>query len=348
VDGPQTFEAMHSLIAGAKSTIEFEHYYFAPDEIGRGFVDAMAEAARRGVKVRVLIDWIGARMGTAKALQEVVRAGGEVRMFNRPGFRRWMGFIPRDHRKLIVVDKRVGITGGVGIGAEWAHRLKPHRTAPWRDTAVEIRGPAATDMVRAFLVMWNRAIGKRLTREERRARLAPTGTQLDSAREPAALVGIVEGEPGRARVARALQLAAVGAERSIWIASAYFIPSPREVESLTGAARDGVDVRLLLPNSNDHPWVTRLSRRYYKYLLRGGVRIWEWGGLMMHAKSSVTDSRVTRVGSTDFNPLGVAVNFELDAFIDDQTLGNAAERQFLMDLELSKEVTKVGGRIRQV
>jgi cardiolipin synthase len=146
-------------------------------------------------------------------------------------------------------------------------------------------------------------------------------------------------------VARALQLTTVGAERTIWIATAYFLPSFREIEALAGAARDGVDVRLLVPNRNDHQWVTWAGRRVYGHLLRGGVRIWEWNGSMMHAKMSVADGRVTRLGSTDFNPLGVAVNYELDAFVDDFTFGHAAGLQFLKDLDSSTEVVLRGGRV---
>ena len=148
----------------------------------------------------------------------------------------------------------------------------------------------------------------------------------------------MEGEPGRFRVSRALQIQAVSAERSIWIATAYFAPSYSEVEALTGAARDGVDVRVLVPSRNDHPWVTLLTRRYYRRLLTNGVRVWEWKGEMMHAKTSVVDGRWVRVGSTDFNPLGVAINYELDAVIEDAELGAEAERMFLADLEISREI----------
>jgi phosphatidylserine/phosphatidylglycerophosphate/cardiolipin synthase-like enzyme len=124
------------------------------------------------------------------------------------------------------------------------------------------------------------------------------------------------------------------------LASAYFIPSFAEVDSLAGAARDGVDVRLLLPSTNDHPWVNRFSRRFYRRLLANGARIWEWSGEMMHAKTSVVDGAWTRVGSTDFNPLGVAINYELDAYIEDSAVAHAAERLFLADLEMSKEILR--------
>jgi cardiolipin synthase len=137
---------------------------------------------------------------------------------------------------------------------------------------------------------------------------------------------------------------AISAERSIWIASAYFVPAPSEVEALTGAARDGVDVRVLVPSRNDHFWVSMLTRRYYRRLLANGVRIWEWKGEMMHAKTSVIDGRWVRVGSTDFNPLGVSINYELDAVVEDSALGSEAESMFLADLEMSQEVVMANRR----
>ncbi len=131
------------------------------------------------------------------------------------------------------------------------------------------------------------------------------------------------------------------AERSIWLARAYFVPSFAEVDVLSGAARDGVDVRLLVPGKNDHPWVGSLTRRCYRRLLRNGARVWEWSGDMMHAKTSIVDGRWIRVGSTDFNPLGVAINYELDAFIEDASVAAAAEEMFLGDLDQSHEVRLV-------
>lgn len=348
VDGSDTFPHMLELINSAETSIDIEQYYWHADEVGCGFCDALTAAAKRGVRVRVLVDWFGSAFKAVKQLRAVTQAGGEVRVFNPPGFRRWLGILPRDHRKLLVVDSRVGVTGGLGIAEAWGKWHPLRRTgAPWRDTGVSITGPAATDLERAFLVMWHLAVGKRLTRAERRARQMAAGAKVDARRDPPALVGIVEGFPGRTRVARALQLGAVAADRSIWLASAYFLPGYREVESLLGAARDGVDVRVLVPNKNDQQWVTGFSRRYYKVLLRGGIRIWEWDGVMMHAKTSVTDGRVTRVGSTDVNPLGVAINYELDAYIEDAGLGAAAEAQFLRDLDRSTEVRLLGGRIRR-
>jgi len=191
----------------------------------------------------------------------------------------------------------------------------------------------------AFDTMWERSQKRERRGSHRLTRRSARGAHLDPATATPALVGIVEGEPLRLRIARALQMQAISAERSIWIANAYFVPSPSEVEALLGAARDGVDVRILVPARNDHRWVSFLTRRYYRRLLTNGVRIWEWKGTMMHAKTSVVDGRWVRVGSTDFNPLGVAINYELDAVIEDAELGAHAEAMFLEDLALSREIT---------
>src|SRR5438034_11305497 len=187
--------------------------------------------------------------------------------------------------------------------------------------------------------MWRRATGSERRGSHRFLRRRARGAHLDPSVATPALVGIIEGEPLKLRVARALQMQAIAAERSIWIASAYFTPSFTEVEALTGAARDGVDVRVLVPSRNDHPWVTLLTRRYYRRLLTNGVRAWEWKGEMMHAKTSVVDGRWVRVGSTDSSILGVAINYELDALVEDPTIGSEAAARFLADLNDSHEAT---------
>jgi len=343
-DGPATFTAMLDLIERAQTSVALESYIFRSDEVGHQFGDALVRAVGRDVAVRLLLDWIGVR-GTSRAfLRQLARAGIAIQVFNPPGFRPWLGLVPRDHRKLLVVDDTVGITGGVGVGREWTTGVLKRHRCRWRDTAVLIQGPAARDMVSAFETMWRRSVGRERRGSHRFLRRAARGAHLDPSTHTPALVGIIEGEPLRLRVSRALQIQAISAERSIWIATAYFAPSPSEVEALNGAARDGVDVRILVPSRNDHPWVSLLARRYYRRLLTNGVRIWEWQGEMMHAKTSVIDGRWVRVGSTDFNPLGVAINYELDAVIEDRTLGEQAEAMFLSDLESSKEVGLKGTR----
>lgn len=338
-DGPATFSEMIHLIDRAKHSVALEVYIFRSDEVGEQMADALVRAAERGVAVRLLVDWVGTRGTSRKLFTRLRRSGIEVAVFSALGFRRWLGLIPRDHRKLLVVDGRVGITGGFGVGREWTTGVQKTHRSRWRDTAVRIEGEAAGDMAHAFDRMWSRTTGKERRGSHRFLRRPARGAHLDPSTDRPALVGIVEGEPLRLRISRALQIQAISARRSIWIATAYFTPSPSEVEALNGAARDGVDVRILVPSRNDHPWVSFLARRYYRRLLTNGVRIWEWQGEMMHAKTSVIDGRWVRVGSTDFNPLGVAINYELDAVIEDATLGRQAEEMFLADLEGSREIT---------
>ena len=196
-NGPATFAAMLELIGSAERSVSLEGYIFRNDEVGQQFSDALIAAARRGVTVRLLVDWIG-RMGTPRSFFNTMRAGGvEVQIFNPPGFHRWLGLVPRDHRKLLVIDSAVGITGGVGVGREWTTGvLKTHRSR-WRDTAVKIEGPAANDMVQAFDNMWRRTTGKERRGSHRFLRRPARGAHLDPATDSPALVGIIEGEPLR-------------------------------------------------------------------------------------------------------------------------------------------------------
>ena len=338
-DGPETFDEMLELIHNAKSSVALESYILRSDEVGERFADALTSAAKRGIAVRMITDWIGARGTSSGFYSRLRKVGIELRVFNTPGMHAWLGLIPRDHRKLLVVDQAIGVTGGVGIGREWLQGVATERRSRWRDAAIRIEGPAALDMLQAFENMWRRVSHHERRGSHRFMKKRPSGAHLDPATHEPALVGIIEGEPLRLRVARALQMQAIAAERSIWIASAYFTPSWAEVEALTGAARDGVDVRVLVPSRNDHPWVTMLTRRYYRRLLTNGVRVWEWKGEMMHAKTSVVDGRWVRVGSTDFNMLGVAINYELDALVEDAAIGSEAAERFLTDLEDSHEVS---------
>ena len=343
-DGPGTFEAMLAMIDAAQESVEFEGYIYRRDEIGMRFAKAFVDAAERGVRVRVLMDWVGRLPTPASFFRKLIRENLDVRLFNPPGFRAWLGLLPRDHRKVLVVDGKSGVTGGIGIGLEWNYGMIRRRKSPWRDTSIRIDGDAVQDLLQAFERMWARARGRKGPRQ--RVQRAPSRSFLNTRFHPESLVGIIEGEPGKSRVSRAMQIQAVAAEKSIWIASAYFMPSGSEIEALSGAARDGVDVRVLVPSRYDHFWLRGLMTRSYHRLLRNGVRIWEWRGEMMHAKTSVVDGRWVRVGSTDFNPLSVSINYELDAVIEDAALGTAAEAMFLEDLQKSKELRLARSAIR--
>ena len=336
-DGPATFDCMIAAIDAARDYVSLESYLIVSDDTGHRFATALAAAAKRGARVRVLADWIGSRGVSHAFWRELRDAKVEVRVFNPPGFRRWLGIIPRDHRKVFVADDRVGVTGGIGIADFWRGTVRRSKRATWRDTGVRIAGPAVLDMAAAFDTMWRRAGGEEM-RPPRRAVREPRGSGVDPDSARGAVVGIIEGEPWRMRLARTYNLFATAAERSFWLASAYFFPSDAQMESLAIAAMDGVDVRILVPGASDHPWFGKLTSRTYKYLLASGVRIWEWKGEMMHAKFGVIDGQWVRVGSTDFNVLGVQVNYELDALIQDAAVGAAAEAMFEEDIAQSKEV----------
>jgi cardiolipin synthase len=282
-DGPGTFDAMLAMIDAATETVEFEGYIFRRDEIGQRFAKAFIDAAGRGVKVRVLMDWLGRLPTPASFFRRLQRENLEVRLFNPPGFRAWLGILPRDHRKVLVVDGKSGVTGGIGIGLEWNYGMIRRRKSPWRDTAVRIDGDAASDLLQAFERMWARS--RRRMGPRPKVVRAPRGSFLNTRFHAGSLVGIIEGEPGRLRVSRALQIQAVAAEKTIWIASAYFMPNASEIEALSGAARDGVDVRVLVPSRYDHFWLRGVMTRSYHRLLRNGVRIWEWRGEMMSGRS---------------------------------------------------------------
>jgi cardiolipin synthase len=329
IDGPAVYEAMHALIATATRRIHCENYIFRADTVGQGFAAALAAKARAGVRVRVLYDWLGSISTPRRQWRELRAAGVEVSAFSPPRLRDPLGFIARDHRKLLSVDGRAAVTGGLCIGDEWVG--DPSRDdPPWRDTGIRVDGPAARALDHAFAESWHAAGGGPID----------DGTEIDaevaSAGETA--IRVVATRPGDSRAWRVLDLIlALGAER-IWVTDAYLAAPARLYQVFQDAAADGVDVRLLLPGGSDIPLVRDISRTGYRRLLRSDVRIWEWGGNMLHAKTVTVDGRWVRVGSSNPNPSSLMANWEIDLFIDDPALAAAMERQFVADLGGSGEV----------
>jgi len=174
-DGPETFDEMLELIHGAKHAVALESYILRSDEVGARFSDALIAASKRGVRVRVITDWIGTRGTSRKFLNTMRKHGVDLRIFNTPGFHAWLGLVPRDHRKLLVIDETIGVTGGVGLGREWLVGVAKKKRGRWRDAAVRIQGPAAGDMQTAFDNMWLRVTGKERRGSHRLLRKKPTG-----------------------------------------------------------------------------------------------------------------------------------------------------------------------------
>ena len=333
-DGPQIYPAMLERIAQAREWIHFDNYIFRHDLTGRRFADALCERARAGIRVRVLADWFGSFATSRRFWNQMRQAGIEVRLFGLPDLLRPIRNLTRDHRKLMVVDGRTAVTGGFCIGNEWSGDPAKGRQ-PWRDTGVVIDGPAAAALDQAFAAIWL-VTGEGLPAEELAADVAACGD---------AAVRVVAGEPAGVRAARMTELLLAGSAERVWLTEAYLV-APRGIyRALLDAAREGVDVRLLVPGTSDLPQVRNVTRTGYRELLEAGVRIFEWRGPMLHAKTIVADGRWVRVGSTNMNVSSLVANYELDVLIDDQEFALQMEAQFRRDLDQSVEVWLKPARI---
>lgn len=333
-DGPSTFSAWLEAIESAERFVYFENYLVRNDFVGRDFRDALVRKARQGVPVYVIYDWVGCWATPGSFWKPLREAGVHVAAFNPPKVAMGdpFGALQRDHRKLVVVDGRIAYLGGLCVGSEWAGTATE---APWRDTGVEIRGPAALAAARGFESVWNEVAEPIYLAATLEQRVETGGTP----------VWLIEGMPGRTRVYRTLHLAASRARRSIWITDAYFV-APRSVsEALASAAQQGVDVRILVPAHNNWPIVGSVSRGGYRYLLEAGVRIFEWQGRMIHAKTSVVDGVWSRIGSSNLNSASLLGNWELDVGVLDEGLGQQLEGLFLADLASSVEIVLPGGPV---
>jgi cardiolipin synthase len=330
-DGPSTFDTWIDAINAAERYVHFENYIIRNDKIGRIFRDVLIEKARQGIEVRVLYDWVGCWATSRGYWKPFRQADVEVRSFNRPSFQDPYGIFQRDHRKLVVVDGKVAFAGGFCVGQEWAGRSD---YPPWRDTGLEIRGPAAVAAARAFERIWN-VMGESIPSHYLEDQMIQTGDTS---------VWLIEGEPRRSRVMRTLSLVAAMAKERLWITDPYFVAPGIVAEAMTEAARAGVDVRLLVPANNNWPLVGSLSRAGYRYLLDHGVRLFEWKGPMIHAKSAVADGIWCRVGSSNLNAWSLLGNWEIDVGVMDTSLAEQLEALFLEDLGYSSEVILPGSR----
>jgi cardiolipin synthase len=326
-DGPAIFPAMLERIAAAERWIHLDSYIIRGDETGRRFADALIERAAHGVAVRIVTDWLGSATTRQRYWRRLRQAGIQVRMFNPPQLLRLRRNLVRDHRKVLVVDGKTAVIGGHCLGDEWAGDPARDR-APWRETACAIDGPAAVAVDRAFANVWDR-MGEPVPEHELTADPpAPGDSELR----------VMAGEPDRVRASRVTELLLDAAERRIWITDAYLV-APRGIyQGLIDAARDGVDVRLLMPGTSDLTHLQNLTRIGYRDLLRAGVRIFEWRGPMLHAKTVVTDGRWVRIGSTNLNVSSLLANYELDIVTDDPRLALEMETQYRRDLEASAEI----------
>ncbi len=335
-DARENYPAWEDAIRRATRTIHLEMYIIHADRVGRRFMDLLAAKARDGVRVRLIYDWFGCGLSRlAGVFRPLELAGAEVRVFNPPTITALAGWVRRNHRKLLVVDDEVAFIGGLCIGQAW-EGFPDRGRAPWRDTAVEIRGPAVAHASAAFAESW------RLT----------GGADIPAADTPApagdVALRIVPTEPFMANLFRVDLLVTALARERLWITDAYFIGHGPFADALMRTARDGVDVRLLLPHGSDVGWTVPVSRTLYRSLLDAGVKVYEWTGSMIHAKTAVADGRWARVGSTNLNINSWLGNWELDVAIEDDAVAAVMEQQFLEDLAQSTAITRgADGRLMQ-
>jgi cardiolipin synthase len=329
-DAEENYPAWLEAIDGAERTIHFEMYIFRDDATGHRFADRLCARARTGVRVRVLYDWLGALGKTPRRFWNRLReAGCEVRCVNPPQPQNPLGWLSRDHRKLLTVDGQIAFVTGLCIASQWEGN--PARNIPpWRDTGVSLRGPVVADCERAFAAVWA-AGGEPVPDAE-----IPVGEEIPRAGEMD--VRLIATAPDTAGLFRLDLLVAGLARRNLWLADAYFAGNAAYIDALRSAVGAGVDVRLLVPGVSDIPVVANFSRTMYRPLLEGGVRVFEWNGPMMHAKTAVADGRWARVGSTNLNAASWFGNWELDVAVENESFGRTMEEAYVHDLESATEI----------
>jgi len=330
INADQNYPAWLAAIASAREHVHFESYIIHEDSAGLEFGDALIAKAQQGVRVRLIYDWMGAIGKTSRKFWNRLRtAGVEVRCYNPPHFDSPLGWLSRDHRKMLAVDGEIGFICGLCVGRMWVGEPRKN-IDPWRDTGIEVRGPALADVERAFAEVWA-MIGEPIPEDELNGMKAPSS-------EGDVSVRIVATVPAIGGLFRLDQLVAAIARRRLWLTDAYYAGTAPYVQALRAAAQDGVDVRLLVPNATDIPLLRLISRSGYRPLLEAGIRVFEWNGTMIHAKTAVADGRWARVGSTNLNIASWLGNCELDAVIEDAEFARQMEEQYLADLSNATEI----------
>jgi len=334
-DGVEAYPAMLEAIRRARRYIRLETYMFITDAVGELFGQALAEAAERGVHVKVLYDAVGSWTSRKGYFEELRQRGVDIRPFKPFSLSRgWRHLLRRDHRKILVVDGEVAFTGGVNISAHWAPERE--QGGGWRDDVLRIKGPAVHVLERRFLATWRMMFQDRIHRwasglqhrlRRRRGASSPRG--------PTGLAVL----SSRRSIHRAYLHAIQRSRRSVLIAAAYFVPDRKLVTALRDAARRGVEVSLLLNARSDHPLLEFVTRAFYEKLLGAGVRIFEWQRGVLHAKTAVVDGAWGTIGSFNLERLSLAFNHEVNAVFADPRLGQQLEDSFRTDCGDCREVT---------
>jgi cardiolipin synthase A/B len=341
-NGDGCFAAMLQAIAGARTSVNLENYIFGHDATGMLFAQALAERARAGIEVRLLVDSLGSSLGP---LQDLMTAAG-AKVFEYKPLRVYSIFRvgSRTHRRILTVDGTIGFTGGIGLDDRWKGDARNPKE--WRDTMVRVAGPVVAQLQRIFLEDWMHTTGEVLHGDAQFPAIAPAGT-----RSAQAVASSRTDQSSRAKLQ--FYMAIQAARERIWIENAYFVPDRQIREGLVHAAARGVDVKVIVPGKHiDVPYVQGASRFHYGELLDGGVQIFEFQPTMLHNKVMVVDSIWTTIGSINFVNRSMSKNAEVSVIVYDQAFAAEVERMVERDLArcevLSKQAWKKRGLLPRI
>ncbi|OUL99817.1 cardiolipin synthase B [Variovorax sp. JS1663] len=337
-NGDRIFPPMLAAILSAQHSITFETYIYWSGDIGRAFADALAQRSRAGVKVHVLLDWVGSAKVDEAFIKEMEAAGVQVRRFHEPHWHNLGKMNNRTHRKLLVVDGRVGFTGGVGIAPEWTGDAQD--AAHWRDSHFRAEGPVVAQMQAVFMDNWIKATGDVLHGERYFPALVAAGSQRAQ---------VFSSSPsGGSESMRLMYLLSIAAATtSIDLSSAYFVPDELTVQALVAAMRRGVRLRIITPGPIiDSQTVRSASRASWGRLLEAGAQISEYQPTMFHCKVFTVDGLLVSVGSTNFDNRSFRLNDEANLNIYDADFAAQLTAQFEADMKQAKRVTLEAWRSR--
>jgi len=324
VNGPQIYAAMLNAIRAAQSNITFETFVFR-DAIGATFIDELAAAARRGVHVHMLLDWLGSRTMDSNLLAAARAAGCDLQIYHPPSWYHLGRLNNRTHRKILVVDGKTGFTGGVGMGIEWRDGL--NGLPPWRETHFKAEGPVVAQMQAVFIDNWIKTTGRVLHGAEYFPKLSASCGDMEAQMFGSSPVG------GSESMHLMVLLALTAAKTSIDIQNAYFVPDRLTVEALCSAARRGVRIRIVVPGRHTDARIGRWAAQgLYGELLAAGIQIYEYQPTMMHCKVLVIDSVWSSVGSANFDDRSFRLNDEANLNVFSADL--AREQIALIDADI--------------
>ena len=331
LNGDQIFPSMLEAIRGAQRTVTFETYIYWSETIGKEFSEALIERAKVGVKVHVMLDFIGSMKMDDTAMSAMKAAGIELQRYHKPVWWKLARLNNRTHRKLLVVDGKIGFTGGVGIADKWRGSAQDSRH--WRDTHFRVEGPVVGQIQAVFIDNWTKATGAVLDGEAYFPALTAQG------HHPAQMFSSSP-TGGSASMHLMYLLAITAARRSIQLSNAYFVPDEMTVKALVAAAQRGVAVQILTPGTDIDAQVVRAaSRDLWGGLLKAGIRIAEYQPTMFHVKSLVVDDLLVSVGSTNFDNRSFSLNDEANLNVFDRSFAQSQVAVFNDDWRRAKPIT---------